>query len=82
MATCLYRYNKDKSNDKATSYFNGQERIGYDMIRCYTEEEKNKALAEGFSSGIPSKPKRGRKPKVENESERQHSPDSDSTESA
>ena len=44
----LYKRNKDNDSNMESSYYNGKERIGYDSIVCYNDDEIKKAKKDGW----------------------------------
>jgi len=44
----LYKRNKDNDKEMGSSYYNGKERIGYDSIVCYNNDDIEKAKKDGW----------------------------------
>jgi hypothetical protein len=44
----LFKRNKDNDTNMESSYYNGSQRIGYDSIVCYNDDDIEKAKRNGW----------------------------------
>ncbi len=58
----LFKYCKKNNTDRNNSYYDGKNRIGYQMVTITSDAEEEAANKKGFYAGMPKMPEK--KPKA------------------